>query len=124
MLTIIATATASDEIGPWAWQFAWVCLLLAAVLALSALIGSIVSCNLRQRPAWLALAGGLISLVPLGFAFYVYRIDYVAVGGDGTPASAPLWRALIWPAAPLFVALLAAFITFIRREEKGSDPAS
>jgi len=115
MLTIIATASASDEIDPWVWSVVWLGFILAAVLAFSALVSSIAASGRAPVPTLLSVAAGLTSLIPIAFAYHLYRIDFVAVDRDGTRASGPLWRALAWPAAPLLVALLAGSIMIFRQ---------
>ena len=118
MLTLIATASASDEIDPWVWSVVWLGFALAAVMAFSALVSSINGGGRASVPILLSIAAGLISLIPIAFAYHIYRIDFVAVDGDGTRAPGPLWRALAWPAAPLLVAFLAVSITIFRQRRR------
>lgn len=58
----------------------------------------------------------VLSLVVVLFVLYVYDIDYVAVGRDGTPSSGPLLPKLIKPAFPMLlsVAVLVARV-FVRK---------
>lgn len=86
----------------------------AAILGLIALTLCLLPRRNRIKVLWFSLAGGLLSLFPILFAHHVYRIDFVPVAGDGTPASPPLISAMAWPLMPLGVCLLAACIASAR----------
>ena len=66
----------------------------------------------------------LLSFFPLGFAAYVHHIDFVEVGGDGTPASGPLWRVLLLPSLPVVMALVTIAISRGRQGHPTSSAAS
>ena len=91
------------------------------LVALTLSIGSVARGLIAIRTA---IAGGAIALIPFLFALNVYRIDFVAVGGDGTPASAPLPLAMALPLLPFLVCLLAGVIAQIRRRNSEAQPPS
>jgi len=109
-MTLIATASAADEIAEIWWLVAWAGLILSAVLCIVALTLSMVPRGNRLMALRIAVVGGSISLIPVLFALHIYRIDFVAVGGDGTPASPPLLSALALPLLPFLACLAAAGI--------------
>lgn len=111
---IFATATASEEL-PDSWYYiAFAAFTSAVVLSFVLLVVGIVA---RTRIPWFypvaavaLVAGG----VGLGFGAYVYKIEYVAVGFDGTKASPPIWQALWLPSLPILASLTAMVIRRIR----------
>ena len=109
-MLILATASAADEITPGYWYFVSGCLLVAAAVSLVALILAGMSRMPSRCSKILAGFSVAISMFPVVFSVYVHRIDYVAVGGDGAPASDPLWRVLIIPVMPVIVAILAVVV--------------
>jgi hypothetical protein len=112
--TILATVTASDEL-PELWNHvALGAFLLGALLSLMLLIASIV---VRARRGWFhpcLILAFCASGFALAFFAYVYKIDYVAVGYDGTEASLPIWQALWVPSLPLLTSLIALVTYRIR----------
>ena len=111
---ILATATASEEL-PDSWY--WIALnafVSAAVLSVVLLVAAFV---VRNRVAWfypIAATAFLAGSIAFGFSAYVYQIDYVAVGYDGTKASPPIWQALCLPSLPVLSTLAAIVIYRIR----------
>ena len=99
----LATTCASEEIDEWVFELAFGCWIVSAILVVVAL-GLLIFGKAGVRR--LAAAGAGLGFFPFCFAAYVYEIDYVAVGGDGTPASGPLWEALLVPGLPLLASLL------------------
>jgi hypothetical protein len=114
-MTLIATARASDEIAEIWWLVAWAGLILPALLGIIALTLSLIPRGNSLIALRTAVVGGLISLIPVLFALHVYRIDFVAVGGDGTSASPPLLSVLALPMLPFLVCLTAGTIAYGRR---------
>lgn len=111
---ILATVTASEELpDSWHW-IAWAAYVSAAVLSVVLLVAAFV---VRSRVAWfdpIAATAFLAGSVAFGFCAYVYQIDYVAVGYDGTKASPPIWQALCLPSLPVLFTLTAMTIYRIR----------
>lgn len=121
-MTLIATASASDEIAEIWWLLAWAGMILPAVLGIAALILSLVPRGNRLMALRAAFVGGLISLFPILFTLHIYRIDYVVVGGDGTPASPPLFSVIALPLLPFLVCLVAGGIAYVRRDALVAQP--
>lgn len=94
---------------------------LAAPIAVIAAVVSRSPSSLR-RPRILAITSVLASLFPLTFSAYLYHIDYVAVGGDGTAASGPLWRALLFPFLPVLASIFALAVCHFRSRSAFSPP--
>lgn len=115
--TILATATASEELpDSWHW-IALIAFVSAAVLSVLLLVASFL---VRRRVPWfapLALFALLAGSLALGFWAYVYKIDYVAVGYDGTKASPPIWQAFSVPSLPV-LATLTALVIYRARNNK------
>lgn len=114
---LLATATASEEL-PDSWHYITLAAFTsAAVVSLVLLVTALVG---RTRLTWFYPATALtllIGSVALVFCAYVYKIDYVAVGGDGTKASPPIWKALWLPSLPLMISLAATVIYRIRNNK-------
>jgi hypothetical protein len=111
-ITLLATVSNSDAIPEiWHW-IAWVGLILSVILAILSLIQSFIPHGNKLMALWFAMVGSFISLYPVLFVLHIYRIDYIAVGGDGTSASPPLISVLIWPLLPFIGCLLAAVICY------------
>jgi hypothetical protein len=53
-----------------------------------------------------------VAVFPLIFSWYLYDMDFVAVGRDGTKASPLLWQHLAVPVAMLVVPMLLAAIHY------------
>ncbi len=121
-MTLIATVTASDEIAEIWWLVAWAGFIVPAILGLGALVLTAVSRRNRILAMRIAAIGGLVSLIPILFTLHVYRIDFVAVGGDGTPASPPLLSVMALPLTPLIVCLVAGSIVYVRRRNPITQP--
>ena len=119
--TMIATAFASEGLDEIWHLLAFACWCSAAVFGLIALILCLTLRKHRLKAIWVSLAGGLLSRYPILFAHHVYRIDFVPVGGDGTPASPPLIFAMAFPLMPLGVCLLAAGIACARHGRGKGD---
>lgn len=102
-MRILATVMESERIDPGYWVIAW-SLFLAGVVLGTVAIGFRIGLRSRRRIelvlSWSTL---LLALYPLAFWAHVHHIDFVEVGGDGTPASAPFWKVLAIPALPVFV---------------------
>lgn len=114
-MTLIATVRASDEIDQIWWIVSWVALILPLILGGIALTLSFVGRGSRSLALWSAVIGGLISLFPILFALHIYRIDFVAVGGDGTKASPPLLSAMGLSLLPLVFCVVVVGVVFVRR---------
>jgi hypothetical protein len=114
-MTLIATATASDGIDEIWYLIAWAGLILSYVLGIVTLTVSMISRGSRALAIWLAVIGAAVSLFPILFVLHIYRIDFVAVGGDGTSASPPIISVMIWPLLPLFICLVAGGIAYTHR---------
>lgn len=111
---MIATAFPSEGIDD-IWRLLSVAGWFSAnILGLIALILCLMPRKHRIKALRVSLAGGLLSLYPIQFSLHIYRIDFVPVAGDGTPASPPLISAMAWPLMPLGVCLLAAGIACVR----------
>jgi hypothetical protein len=121
-MTIIATVTASDEIAEIWWLVTWAGLIVPTILGLVTLVLTAVSRRNSVLAMRIAAIGGLISLVPILFALHVYRIDFVGVGGDGTPASPPLLSVMALPLMPLIVCLVAGSTAYVRRRNPTTEP--
>jgi hypothetical protein len=112
--SVLATVSASDELPEIWWQSAFAAFLSGCLLAFVVLVTSLV---MRRRPAWFlptAFAAMIFGLAGFVFAAHVYRIDYHAVGTDGTKAPPTFWQALALPGLPI-VASLAALAVHYRR---------
>ena len=121
-MLILATASASDEVDPVWWQVAWGCFVIGSVVVLVAFGASLFS-SAAHRMLWPRLMAGiaiLFSVFPLCFAAYIHHIDFVEIGGDGTPASDPLWRAMLFPSLPVITGLLAVAICSSRQRRTRS----
>jgi hypothetical protein len=121
-MTFIATARASDGIDEIWWLVAWAGLILPAVLGIVALAMSMIPRGNRLIALRIAVIGGAISLIPIVFTLYIYRIDFVAVGGDGTAASSPIFSVMIWPLLPFLVCLAAAGVSYFHRRAPVTQP--
>ncbi len=115
-MTLIATATASEGINEIWWLIAWAGLVLSYVLGIVTLMMSVISQGRSVLTIWLAVTGVAVSLLPILFALHIYRIDFVAVGGDGTPASPPILSVMIWPLLPFVICLIAGGIAYACRK--------
>ncbi len=117
---ILATVCPSDELPSFLWPASTTVFLIAAGLGVASLA------LLWVRPGssgkWLAAAGFLIGLIPVAFAAHVYQIDFVAVAWDGTPASGPLWKALVVPSLPPIASAILMIVHY-RRKPFACGPA-
>ena len=98
----LATTSASDGIDPWVWESATVCLVASAILAFVALELLVLGKAWVRR---ISFVSAFLSAFPFVLSAYVHQIDFVAVGGDGTPASGPLWKAVLIPGIPLLASM-------------------
>ena len=113
-LFLLATATPSEEL-PELWI--WIAFAAFSFVVVLSFVLLVVASVVRTRISWLypvAALTLLIESVALGFYAYVYKIDYVAVGFDGTKTSPPIWKALFLPSLPLLATLTAMVIYRIR----------
>lgn len=115
-MTLIATATASEGIDKIWWLIAWAGLILSFVLGIVTLTMSVISRGSRVLAIWLAVTGAAVSLFPILFALHIYRIDFVAVGGDGTSPSPPILSVMICPVLSFFICLIAGGIAYPHRK--------
>ena len=126
-ITLLATVSNSDGIPEiWHW-IAWLGLILSVILAVLSLIQILIPRGNKLMALWFAMVGSFISLYPVLFILHIYRIDYIAFGGDGTSASPPLISVLIWPLLPFIGCLLAALICYLsvkRNKIHTSKPSS
>jgi hypothetical protein len=121
-MALIATARASDGIAEIWWLVAWACLIFPAVLGIIALTLSVIPRGNRLMALRIAVVGGSISLIPILFTLHIHRIDFVAAGGDGTPASPPLLSVIALPLLPFLACLAAGAIAYGRRRTPVSQP--
>jgi len=121
-MTLIATARASDGIAEIWWLVAWAGLILPAVLCVVALLLSMVARGNKLMALRIAVVGGAISLIPILFTLHIYRIDFVAVAGDGTPASPPLLSVMALPLLPFLACLVAGGIAYARVKRPSHNP--
>ena len=118
---MIATVMPSEDIDePW-WLLAQACWVMAAILGLIALILCLLPRKHQIKALWVSLTGGLLSVYPILFALHVYRVDYIPVEMDGTPASPPLISAMTFPLMPLGGCMLTACIAFGRHRRIEGD---
>jgi len=110
---ILATAAESDAIDPIWWMVAWWCFIPAGVASLVALVTLIFSRTTHGafRPLRLVVVSILLSLFPICFAAYIHHIDFVEIAIDGTPASKPLWKALMFVSLPVITSLVALVVS-------------
>jgi hypothetical protein len=118
---MIATAFPSEGVDEIWHLLSFASWCSAAILGLIALILCVSPSKNRIKALWVSLAGGLLSLYPILFVLHIYRIDFVPVEMDGTPASPPLIFAMAWPLMPLGVCLLSASIAYARHLRAGKD---
>ena len=93
MLTVLAITPASGEIDKWLHLVAFSCFASAGLIVL-------ITAGLR-----LFAPATLLGSVAVVYGGYMYLTGFVPVTSDGTPASAPLWVALLVPCAPFFANL-------------------
>ncbi len=116
---MIATAFPSEGIDD-IWRLLSVADWFSAnILGLIALILCLMPRKHRPKALRVSLAGGLLSLYPILFSLHIYRINFVPVEMDGTPASPPLISAMAFPLMPLGLCLLAACIAYARHRGEG-----
>ena len=114
-MILIATATPLERIDDIWWLIAWAGLILSSALGILTLAMSMIPRCSKLIAIWLAAIGGAIALYPILFVFHIYRIDFVAVGGDGTPASPPILAVMAWPSLPFLFCLMAGGVAHLRR---------
>ncbi len=120
-MPMIATAFPSEGID-YIWRLLSVaCWCSAAILGFIALLLCVSPRKNRIKAIWVSLWGGLLSLYPILFVLHIYRIDFVPVARDGTPASPALISAMAWPLMPLGACLIAAGIAYARRRRSGEN---
>lgn len=97
-MLLLATTRPSDGIDHEVYVVAAVLFYSACFIGLLALIFTF---TLRKYPR-IVLTFSFLTLIlaifPFAFWSYIYHIDYVEVGGDGTRPSPPFWKALWLPA--------------------------
>ncbi len=101
MLTL-ATAAVSEEISRSVHLTAFGSFALAGFLVVITAGLWLFAPTKSRLGAGVALAGSLLGAVAVFYAAFMHRIDFVPVASDGTPASAPLWMALLVPCVPFF----------------------
>lgn len=102
-LFFLATASASEEIGPsffklamFSFAISGLCVLLSGGLKLFA--------ERRYRLGMgISALGLLLSLISFSFAWYVRHIDFQPTVGEGTQASPSLIEALLVPFMPVLL---------------------
>jgi hypothetical protein len=112
--SILAAASASDELSEAWWEFAFGAFIIACLLSLAVVVRSLVT---RRRSRWFmpaTIASMTLGSIAWLFAAHVYRIDYVAVEMDGTKASPSFLQAQAVPGIPI-LASLAALAVYQRR---------
>ena len=121
-MNIQATAMPSEGIDFEFWVVAWVLFLAAAIVGIVAAGLRLVLRSRHRIELVLSWATLLLPLYPLAFWAHVHHIDFVEVARDGTPASAPYWKALSIPALPVFlgVVLTAHYYGSIRTSSVGA----
>jgi hypothetical protein len=101
-MLILATAAASEEISRSVHLTAFGSFALAGFLVVITAGLWLFAPTKSRLGAGVALAGSLLGAVAVFYAAYMHHIDFVPVASDGTPASAPLWMALLVPCVPFF----------------------
>ena len=108
--TIVATATASEELpDSWNW-IALTAFVSAAVLSVVLLVAAL---SLRTRKTWfypVAIFALLAGSFAFGFSAYVYEIDSVALRPPGTEGALTIWQALWVPSLPVIASLTAILL--------------
>jgi hypothetical protein len=115
MMLFLATAFESEGIDPEYWWLAWVLFLGASGVGSAALAIRIFVLSRRRFELVLSLLTILLAVYPISFWAYVHHIDFVEIGGDGTRASAPAWKALAIPAIPIILGSILTAHYLIRR---------
>jgi len=113
-MPILATCSRSEELGSWIFELSVVCFGGAIAIGLMALIGGLVQRDESVFWRVVAVLAGLLALFPVGMVAWIHHIDFVAEARDGTEASGPLWKELVFPSMPILLAVVA-FVTAGRR---------
>ena len=117
-MSVLATTSPSDAIDPEVLTVAIVLFYSASLVGLLALISKFTVCKYPDIILALSILTIMLAIFPFLLGSHIYSIDYVAVGGDGTKASPPFWKALWLPALPLFVgSTLTALSLFAQRHK-------
>ena len=118
----ILACSASDAIDPEVFMVAAVLFYAACLIGLLALISKF---TLRKHPdivLALSILTVVLAIFPFLFCSHIYSIDYVAIGGDGTRASPPFWKALWLPALPIFVGSTLTVLSLSAQRRKVKIP--
>ena len=125
---IFATASPSDEVDPIWWLVALWCYLPAGVASLVALGSSFRREKMLRifSPRRFVILSILLSIFPICFGAYIHHIDFVALASDGTPASKPLWKTLMFVSLPVITSFVALAVLRAGRHgqqqgEQGGD---
>jgi hypothetical protein len=124
MMSFLATAMESEGVDPEYWWVAWILFLGASGVGIAALAIRIFVRSRRRFELVLSLVTVLLAVYPISFWAYVHHIDFVAIGGDGTPASAPVWKALAIPAIPVILGSVLTAHYFLRRHPRPTGNAA
>lgn len=122
---ILATASPSDEVDPIWWLVALWCFIPAGVASLVALGSSF--CREKMHRIFssrrFVILSILLSIFPICFSAYIHHIDFVAVASDGTPASKPLWKTLMFVSLPVITSFVALAVSIAgrRRQQQGEQ---
>jgi hypothetical protein len=114
MMTLLATAMESEGINPEYWWAAWILFLGASGVGILSLAIRIFVRSRRRFELMLSLLTVFLAVYPISFLAYVHHIDFVAIGGDGTPASSPIWMAIAIPSIPVIVGILLTAHYFLQ----------
>jgi hypothetical protein len=117
-MLLLATTRPSEEVDHELFMVAGAMYCSACLVGVLALIFAF---TLRRYPGVVLILSFLtfaLGIFPFVFGSYIYHIDYIAVGRDGTRASPPFWRALWILALPLFAGLTLTLLSAIPQRQK------
>lgn len=117
-MPLLATSFPSEAIDPEVFVVAASLFYSACLAGLIALIAMFTLRGATDLVLALSTLAIVLAIFPFLFCCHIYAIDYVAVGGDGTPASPPFWRALWVPALPAFAGSALTVLSYSSKRRK------